>query len=142
VPIDPAAYQALQSLFVGFAFAGLLASAFELFTTKRADFRLLEVGGLAAVASVPVVVFSAPFLILRNTVRGRRIEGRPFVFVMLASMIASLWSMASGRVVLDLLDARSLTGTGLRLQSCRFMLEGAFGHATLRARRDCPGNTV
>jgi hypothetical protein len=104
VSIDPAAYQALQSLFVGFAFAGLLASAFELFTTKRADFRLLEVGGLAAVASVPVVVFSAPFLILRNTVRGRRIEGRPFVFVMLASMIASLWSMASGRVVLDLLQ--------------------------------------
>lgn len=101
--IDPAANQALQSLFVGFAFAGLLASAFELFTTKRADFRLLEVGGLAAVASVPVVVFSAPFLILRNTVRGRRIEGRPLIFVMLASMIASLWSIASGRVVLDLL---------------------------------------
>ena len=101
--IEPAAYQAIQSIFVGFAFAGLLASAFELFTAKRADFRLLETGGFAAVASVPVVVFSAPFLILRNTVRGRRIEGRPFVFVMLASMIASLWSMASGRVVLDLL---------------------------------------
>lgn len=101
--IEPAAYDALQALFIGFAFAGLLASAFELFTTQRADFRLLQAGGLAAVASVPVVVFSAPFLILRNTVRGRRIEGRPFIFVMLASMIASLWSMASGRVVLDLL---------------------------------------
>lgn len=102
--IEPAAYQALQSLFVGFAFAGLLASAFELFTARRADFRLLEAGGIAAVASVPVVVFSAPFLILRNTVRGRQIEGRPFAFVMLASMIASLWSIASGRVVLDLLQ--------------------------------------
>jgi hypothetical protein len=101
--IEPAAYDALQALFIGFAFAGLLASAFELFTTQRADFRLLQAGGLTAVASVPVVVFSAPFLILRNTVRGRRIEGRPFIFVMLASMIASLWSMASGRVVLDLL---------------------------------------
>jgi hypothetical protein len=101
--IQPAAFEALQSLFIGFAFAGLLASAFELFTTRRADFRLLEAGGLSAVASVPVVVFSAPFLILRNTVRGRRIEGRPFAFVMLASMIASLWSIASGRVVLDLL---------------------------------------
>lgn len=103
MPIDPAALDALQSLLIGFAFAGLLASAFELFTQQRADFRLLQAGGLAAVASVPVVVFSAPFLILRNTVRGRRIEGRPFVFVMLASMIASLWSIASGRVVLDLL---------------------------------------
>ncbi|SEG17891.1 DUF6949 family protein [Bosea lathyri] len=101
--IEPAAFEALQSLFIGFAFAGLLASAFELFTQQRADFRLLQSGGFTAVASVPVVVFSAPFLILRNTVRGRRIEGRPFMFVMLASMIASLWSMASGRVVLDLL---------------------------------------
>jgi len=103
VSINPTALEALQSLLIGFAFAGLLASAFELFTQKRADFRLLQAGGLTAVASVPVVVFSAPFLILRNTVNGRRIEGRPFVFVMLASMIASAWSVASGRVVLDLL---------------------------------------
>lgn len=101
--IEPAAVEALQSLILGFAFAGLLASAFELFTAQRADFKLLQAGGIAAVASVPVVVFSAPFLILRNTVRGRRIEGRPFMFVMLASMIAAIWSMASGRVVLDLL---------------------------------------
>ncbi|KFC67580.1 Hypothetical protein precursor [Bosea sp. LC85] len=101
--IEPAAVEALQSLFIGFAFAGLMASAFELFTEKRADFQLLQTGGLAAVASVPVVVFSAPFLILRNTVRGRRSDGRPFAFVMLASMAASLWSVASGRVVLDLL---------------------------------------
>jgi hypothetical protein len=102
--IEPAAFEALQSLLLGFAFAGLLASAFELFTARRADFKLLQAGGFAAVASVPVVVFSAPFLILRNTVRGRRIEGRPFMFVMLASMVAAIWSMVSGRVVLDLLQ--------------------------------------
>lgn len=101
--IDPGAVEALQALVIGFAFAGMLASAYELFTTRRADFKMLEAGGLTAVASVPVVVFSAPFLILRNTVRGRMIEGRPFHFVVLASLIAALWSMASGRVVLDLL---------------------------------------
>ena len=101
--LEPAAVEALKSLFIGFAFAGLLASAFELFTQRRAGFELLETGGVSAVASVPVVVFSAPFLIIRNTVRGRRIEGRPFLFVMAASMIASLWSLISGRVVLDLL---------------------------------------
>ncbi len=100
--IEPAAIEAIQALFFGFAFAGLLASAFELFTQRRASFSLLQAGGIAAVASVPVIVFAAPFLILRNTVRGRRIEGRPFLFVMLASMVASLWSLASGRVALDL----------------------------------------
>lgn len=102
--IESGAVEALQALFIGFAFAGMLASAYELFTTRRADFKLLEAGGIAAVASVPVVVFSAPFLILRNTVRGQMIEGRPFPFVVLASMIAALWSMASGKVVLDLLQ--------------------------------------
>ena len=101
--IQPSAVEALQSLFLGFAFAGLLASAFELFTERRADFKLLQAGGLTAVASVPVVIFSAPFLILRNTVHSRPSDGKPFAFVMLASMTAAIWSLASGRVVLDLL---------------------------------------
>lgn len=101
--IQPSAVEALQSLFLGFAFAGLLASAFELFTARRADFKLLQAGGLAAVASVPVIVFSAPFLILRNTMHGRQSDGRPFSFLMLACLSASVWSLVSGRVVLDLL---------------------------------------
>lgn len=103
VTIQPAVVEALQSLLLGFAFAGLLASAFELFTERRADFTLLQTGGLAAIASVPVVVFSAPFLILRNTVRGRQNDGRPVSFLMLAGMTAGIWSLVSGRVVLDLL---------------------------------------
>ena len=101
--IQPSAVEALQSLFLGFAFAGLLASAFELFTRRRADFKLLQTGGLAAVASVPVVIFSAPFLILRNTMRGRQGDGRPLSFLMLAGLSAGIWSLVSGRVVLDLL---------------------------------------
>lgn len=52
-----------------------MASAFELFTARRADFKLLQMGGVAAIASVPVIVFGAPFLVLRNTVRGRQSEG-------------------------------------------------------------------
>lgn len=102
--IQPAAIEALQSLLLGFAFAGLLASAFELFTERRADFKLLRAGGLAAVASVPVVIFSAPFLILRNTMRGRQSDGRPLSFLLLAGLIAGIWSFISGRVVLDLLQ--------------------------------------
>lgn len=105
--IQPAFVEALQSLFLGFAFAGLLASAFELFTERRADFTLLQTGGLAAIASVPVVIFSAPFLILRDTVRGRQSGGRPVSFLMLAGMTAGIWSLVSGRVMLDLLHLLS-----------------------------------
>ncbi|MEH3148213.1 MAG: hypothetical protein PGN34_23440 [Methylobacterium frigidaeris] len=100
--LNPAALENLQTLVLGLAFAGLLASAFELLTARRASFGLLRTGGLAAFAFVPVLAFVAPFIILRNTVRGRRIEGRPIPFVMLATMIACGWSLVSGRLVLDL----------------------------------------
>ncbi len=48
--LEPGAIHAFQALLVGFAFAGLVASAFELFTARRASFHLLETGGLLAVA--------------------------------------------------------------------------------------------
>jgi hypothetical protein len=100
--ISPTALESFAALGLGFALAGLLASAFELFTHRRASFGLLEAGGPFALACVPVVVFSAPFIILRNTVRGRRFERRPVGFVFAATVIACFWSLMSGRLVLDL----------------------------------------
>jgi hypothetical protein len=100
--ITPTALESFAALGLGFAFAGLLVSAFELFTKRRASFGLLEMGGLLALACVPVLVFSAPFIILRNTVRGRRFERRPAGFVFAATLIACFWSLMSGRLVLDL----------------------------------------
>ena len=100
--ISPSALESLEALALGFALSGLLVSAFELFTRHRASFRLLQAGGVVALACVPLVVFSAPFIILRNTVRGRRFERRPAGFVFAATVIACFWSLMSGRVVLDL----------------------------------------
>jgi hypothetical protein len=101
MPIDPAALDAVKALALGFAFAGLVASAFELFSERRASFGLLQAGGLTALACVPLVVFSAPFIIVRNTLLGQRFERRPLPFVMLATIIACVWSLLSGRLVLD-----------------------------------------
>lgn len=100
--ISPTAIESIQTLCIGMALAGLLASTFELVSDRRASFSLLERGGVEAVAALPILAFSAPFIILRNTVRGRRIEGRPIPFVMLATVIACGWSLLSGRVALDL----------------------------------------
>ncbi|KQO70365.1 hypothetical protein ASF22_16250 [Methylobacterium sp. Leaf87] len=100
--LTPSALDSLQTLCVGLALSGLLASAFELFTEHRASFSLLERGGVTAVAALPMLAFGAPFIILRNTVRGRRFERRPIPFVMIATMIACGWSLMSGRVALDL----------------------------------------
>jgi hypothetical protein len=98
--LQPEAIHAFQAIFIGFAFAGLVASAFEMFTARKASFHLLQTGGVLAVASVPVIVFSAPFIILRNTILGRQVEGRPIPFVAIATVIAGFWSMACGQVVM------------------------------------------
>jgi len=102
IVLTPAALESIRTLCIGLALSGLIASAFELFAARRASFSLLERGGLPAVAALPMLAFSAPFIILRNTVRGRRIEGRPMPFVMLATVIACGWGLLSGRVALDL----------------------------------------
>jgi hypothetical protein len=57
---------------------------------------------------VPFLVFAAPFIIMRNTIRGRRIEQRRFEFVMLATMLAGLWSMMSGTFFVMMLQAAGL----------------------------------
>jgi hypothetical protein len=58
-----------------------------------------------AARELPFLVFAAPFIIMRNTIRGRRIERRRFEFVMIATVIAGVWSLMSGTVVVMALDA-------------------------------------
>ena len=100
--LSQSSIDAFSAIAIGFAFAGLIASAFEMVARRPLGFSALQTGDLAAVASVPVLVFSAPLVILRNIVRGRRQERRPVPMVMLATVIACFWSMLSGRLVLDL----------------------------------------
>ena len=98
--LSPQTIESFFSLAFGFAVAGLCASGYRLFARHFPSFRLLEVGPVPArFAAVPLLMFSAPFIILRNTIRGRRIEGRRTEIVMVATVIAGLWSLMSGTVV-------------------------------------------
>ncbi len=98
--MSPEAINSFFSLAIGFAFAGMCASGYRLFSAHFPSFRLLEVGPVAArFAAIPLLMFSAPFIIMRNTIRGRQIEGRRTEIVMLATVIAGLWSLMSGTVV-------------------------------------------
>jgi hypothetical protein len=95
-----ASLQLLVELLIGFAVAGMLASGYQFVTERPLSFRLLGEGEQAArFLAVPVLTFAAPFVIMRNAVRGRRIEGRRFEVVMLATFIAGVWSLMSGTVV-------------------------------------------
>ena len=95
-----------MALAIGFAFAGLLATGYQYFTEQPPSFRLVNRGPQAVTfAAVPFLIFSAPFIIMRNTIRGARIEGRSFGFAMLATVLAGLWSLMSGTVVVMALEA-------------------------------------
>lgn len=101
-------HQSLE-LALGFALAGALASGYQLLRNHPPSFGLLSGGaGLQAFAAVPFLIFAAPFIIMRNTVRGRQREARPFQFVMIATVVAGFWSLMSGTFVVMLLQ-----GTGL-----------------------------
>ncbi len=94
------------SLALGYSFAGLCASGYRLYSTHAPSFRLLEVGPMAArFAAIPLLMFSAPYIIMRNTLRGRSLEGRRAEIVMVATVIAGLWSLMSGTVVVLALQA-------------------------------------
>ena len=99
----------LLALAIGFAFAGLLATGYHYFAEQPASFRLINRGPQASTfAAVPFLIFAAPFIIMRNTVRGARIEGRSPGFAMLATLLAGLWSLMSGTVVVMALEASRL----------------------------------
>jgi hypothetical protein len=92
-------------LALGFAFGGLVAQGYQLVTHRPASFD--ELGNrakAAAFASVPFLVFAAPFIIIRNIVRDEGAH-RTFGFVTLATVLAGFWSLMSGTVVVMALEA-------------------------------------
>ncbi len=104
--MTPESVQMLFALALGFAVAGLCSSAYQLATTRLPSFSLLSTGpGATAFAAVPLLMVAAPFLIMRNTMLGRRQEGRRFEFVFLATLIAGFWSLMSGLVLVMTLQA-------------------------------------
>jgi hypothetical protein len=106
--MSPDSLQSFVVLLIGFAVARLLATGYQLITEQPLSFRLLNQGmRVVTFLSIPVLTFAAPFVIMRNVIRGRRIERRRFEFVMLATVLAGFWSLMSGTVVVTAFQAFS-----------------------------------
>lgn len=102
----PGSVTSLLVLLIGFAVAGLLSSGYQLLTARPASFNIFGDGTRpAAVAQVPFLVFAAPFIIMRNTLLGCRVERGNFVPAMIATIISGFWSLMSGTVVIMGLQA-------------------------------------
>jgi hypothetical protein len=84
----------------GFAAAGLIGSAYQLFTDSPPSFHIPAESIAGFMGVVLVCIFAGPFIIMRNAIRGRRIEGRPLGWLVASSTIAGMWSLCSGVVVM------------------------------------------
>ncbi|WOH79164.1 hypothetical protein RX327_25090 [Bradyrhizobium sp. BEA-2-5] len=104
--MSPDTLNSLFSLLIGFALAGALANGYQAMAERPAGFGLLQDGvAPKTFAAVPFLVFAAPFIIMRNTLRGVQVESRRVEFVMMATVIAGFWSMMSGTFFLMTLRA-------------------------------------
>src|SRR5260370_4069866 len=87
--MSPDALNSLLSLCIGFALAGALASGYQALVQRPAGFCLLQEGGAAKTfVAVPFLVFSPPFFLIRNTLRGARVESPPLEFLIVVSILA------------------------------------------------------
>jgi hypothetical protein len=99
-------FQNLVSVALGFAVAGSFTSGYQLATNKLPSFGQLSKGvSVSTLASVPVLVFAAPFLIMRNTIIGAIQDGRRFKFVFFATLLAGFWSLMLGTATVTALRA-------------------------------------
>jgi len=109
--VSPDQIETFLALLLGFAFAGLVATGYQVLARRPASFRLLKHGPRPSTfAAVPLLMFAAPFIIMRNTLRARRLVGRRFEFVMLSTILAGFWSLMSGTVLVMTFHVLGLFG--------------------------------
>jgi hypothetical protein len=103
--MSPESLHLFFALGLGFAFAGLLSSGYQLATDRPPSFHLLERGPRPSTfAAVPFLVFAAPFIILRASIQDPHPEYHSAAFVMIATVVSGLWSLMSGTVALKVIE--------------------------------------
>ncbi|MBN9671067.1 DUF6949 family protein [Roseibium aggregatum] len=85
----------------GFVAAGVLGSLYQLVTSNPPRFSFASESLPVFLADIFVCLFAGPFIIMRNAIRGRRIEKRPLGWLVASSTIAGMWSMCSGVLVMN-----------------------------------------
>lgn len=93
----------LYVIAVGFVSAGVLASFVQLLSGQPMRFGIEPNSILASLGGVLLRVWAGPAILMRNAWRGLRIRSRPKIWFGLSAMIAAVWSLFSGAVLLDLL---------------------------------------
>jgi len=96
----------VMAVLTGIVVAGLTSSLYRLVTNKPPSFSVLTAPLPEVVTGMATLVFAGPAVIMRNAVRARVLEQRPWVWLGLSTSIAVFWSFMSGIFVLSLILAR------------------------------------
>ncbi len=88
---------------VGFVFAGVLSSFVQLVSGEPLRFSLEPKSILDSLAGVLLRVAAGPAILMRNAWRGQIIQGRPKIWFGVSALIAAVWSLCSGALLLDLI---------------------------------------
>lgn len=97
----------LYAISAGMAAAGIVASAYSLATNRPPSLAPWTGPIPVRLCWAVYAVIAGPFILVRNSLRGLRHEGRPIEFVALGGAVAALWSMMSGIFLIQLALAMS-----------------------------------
>jgi hypothetical protein len=87
---------------VGFVAAGIAASFYKMVTLEAARFALLGTGWLAAVSTFLFFAVSGPAIIMATALKRRGSGGNVAGWLAASAVVAGLWSVCSGIIVLGL----------------------------------------
>jgi len=93
----------LYVMAVGFVSAGVLASFIQLVSGEPMRFSVEPNTFLASLAGVLLRVLAGPAILMRNAWRGQIIQQRPKMWFGVSALIAAVWSLFSGALLLDLI---------------------------------------
>lgn len=88
---------------VGFVAAGLLASFVQMVSGQPMRFGIEPNSLMASIGGVLLRVLAGPAILMRNAWRGMRLESRPKIWFGISMVVAAVWSLFSGAVLLDLI---------------------------------------
>ena len=91
---------ALFAIAIGFVLAGLLSSLYQLVTAKPVRFDLPTGSIIIGILQTFLIMFAGPAILMRNAIRGRRIEHRNVGWLVASTAIAGAWSLCSGVMLL------------------------------------------
>jgi hypothetical protein len=86
----------------GFVAAGVAASFYKMVTSETARFALLGQGWLAAVSTFLFFAVTGPAIIMESALKRRNSEGNAAGWLAASLVVAGLWSVCSGIIVLGL----------------------------------------